>query len=45
LRESQECAKLSSRQRVATLKSLKYKIYFDLMNTFLSWWQRPSKRH
>ena len=35
LRECQECAKLSSRQRVATLKNLKYKIYFDLFNTFL----------
>jgi hypothetical protein len=30
----QECAKLSSRQRVATLKNLKYKIYLDLFNTF-----------
>ena len=28
----QECAKLSSRQRAATLKNLKYKIYFDLFN-------------
>ena len=27
--------KLSSRQRVATLKNLKYKIYFDWFNTFL----------
>ena len=27
--------KLSSRQRVATLNNLKYKIYFDLVNTFL----------
>ena len=35
LRECQECAKPSSRQRVATLKNLKYKIYFDLFNTFL----------
>ena len=35
LRECQECAKLSSRQMVATLKNLKYKIYFDLLNTFL----------
>ena len=34
-REYTECAKLSSRQRVATLKNLKYKIYFDLFNTFL----------
>uniref|UniRef100_A0A4W5MU75 P2X purinoceptor n=1 Tax=Hucho hucho TaxID=62062 RepID=A0A4W5MU75_9TELE len=33
--ECQECAKLSSRQRVATLKNLKYKIYIDLFNTFL----------
>ena len=32
LREYQECAKLSSWQRVATLKNL---IYFDLFNTFL----------
>jgi hypothetical protein len=30
-----ENAKLSSRQRVATLKNLKSKIYFDLFNTFL----------
>ena len=35
LRECQECAKLSSRQWVATLKNLKYKIFFDLCNTFL----------
>ena len=35
LRECQECAKLSSRQRVATLKNLKYKIHFDLFHTFL----------
>jgi hypothetical protein len=35
LRECQTCAKLSSRQRVATLKNLKCKIYFDLFNTFL----------
>ena len=35
LRECQECAKLSSRQRVATLKNLKSKIYFDFFNTFL----------
>ena len=27
--------RVSSRQRVATLKNLKYKIYFDLFNTFL----------
>ena len=32
LRECQKCAKLSSRQRVATLKNLK--IYFDVLNTF-----------
>ena len=31
---ARESAKLSSRQRVATLKNLKYKIYFDLFNTF-----------
>ena len=30
LRECQECAKLSSRQRVATLRNLKSKIYYDL---------------
>ena len=30
-----ECAKLSSRQRVATLKNLKSEIYFYLFNTFL----------
>ena len=35
LRECQECAKLTSKQRVATLKNLKYYIYFDLFNTFL----------
>ena len=35
LRECQEGAKLSSRKRVATLKNLKSKIYFDLMKTFL----------
>ena len=35
LRECQECANLSSRQMVATLKNLKYNIYFDLFNTFL----------
>ena len=35
LRECQECAKLSSRQSVATLKNIKYKIYFDWFNTFL----------
>ena len=35
LRECQECAKLSSRQRVATSKNLKYKICFDLFHTFL----------
>jgi hypothetical protein len=35
LREFQESAKLSSRQRMATLKNLKYKIYFDVFNTFL----------
>ena len=34
LRECQECAKLS-RQRVATLKNVKSKIYFNLFNTFL----------
>jgi hypothetical protein len=39
LRECQECAKLPSRQRVATLKNLKYRIYFVSFNTFLvtSW--------
>ena len=35
LRECQECAKLSPRQRVAILKNLRYKIYLDLFNTFL----------
>ena len=35
LREYQECVKLSSRQRVATLKNLKYQTYFYLFNTFL----------
>ncbi|CDQ96925.1 unnamed protein product [Oncorhynchus mykiss] len=34
LRECQQCAKLSSRQRVATLKNLKYEIYFDLLTLF-----------
>ena len=28
-----ECAKLSSRQRVATLKNIKYQIYLDLFKT------------
>uniref|UniRef100_A0A8C8D329 P2X purinoceptor n=1 Tax=Oncorhynchus tshawytscha TaxID=74940 RepID=A0A8C8D329_ONCTS len=32
--ECQECAKLSSRQRVATLRNLKYNIHFNLFNTF-----------
>ena len=35
LREYQVCAKMSSRQREATLKNLKYKIHFDLFNTYL----------
>jgi hypothetical protein len=35
VRECQECAKLPSRKRVATLKNIKYKIYFDLFNTLL----------
>jgi hypothetical protein len=35
LRECQQCAQLSSSQRVATLNNLKSKIYFDLFNTFL----------
>ena len=30
-----ECGKLSSRQRVASLKNLKYKIYLDLLTLFL----------
>jgi transposase len=34
-RECQECAKLSSRQRVATLKNLKYKKDFDIFKTLL----------
>jgi hypothetical protein len=36
LRECQECAKLSSWQRVATSKNLKYNICFDIFNTFLA---------
>jgi hypothetical protein len=32
-----ECEKLSSRQRVATVKNIKYKIYFDLFNTFFAY--------
>ena len=32
--ENAKCAKLSSRQMVATLKNLKYKIHFDLFSTF-----------
>ena len=35
LRECQECTKLSLRQRMATLKNLKYKLYFYLFNTVL----------
>ena len=35
LRECQECAKLTSRIRVAALKNLQYKIYFDMFNRFL----------
>jgi hypothetical protein len=35
LRECQECIPKLSRKRVATLKNLKSKIYFDLFNTFL----------
>jgi SAM-dependent MidA family methyltransferase len=35
LRECQECAKLSSRQRVATLQNINYQICFDLFKTFL----------
>ena len=34
LRKCQECGKLSSRQRVATLKNLKYKIDFELFKLF-----------
>ena len=34
-------AKLSSRQRVATLKNLNYKIYFDLFNTFFGYYMIP----
>ena len=33
---NKECSKLSSRQGVAALKNLTYKIYFDLFNTFLA---------
>jgi hypothetical protein len=33
--ENDSSAKLSSRQRLATLKNLKYKIYLDLFKTFL----------
>ena len=40
LRECQECTKLSSRQRVATLKNLKYKIYTDCLTLF--WLLRDS---
>ena len=40
-RECQECAKLSSRQRVATLKNLKYQIYLDLFNTFFGYYMIP----
>ena len=35
LRQCQECAKLSSRKRVATLKNLKYEVYLDLFIFFL----------
>ena len=41
LRECQECAKLSSSQRVATLKNLKYKLHFDLFNTFFGYYMIP----
>jgi hypothetical protein len=38
LREWQECAKLPSRQRLATLKNLKSQVDFDLFNTFGNTW-------
>jgi hypothetical protein len=41
LRECQECAKLSSRQRVSTLKNQKYKIDFDLFNTSFGYYMIP----
>ena len=41
LRECQECAKLLWRQRVATLKNLKYKLYLDLFNTFFGYYVIP----
>ncbi|XP_073516667.1 uncharacterized protein [Phyllobates terribilis] len=34
-RECQECAKQSSKQKVATVKTLEYKTYFQLFHTFL----------
>jgi hypothetical protein len=37
-RMTKVCVKLSSRQRVATLKNLKYDIYFDLFNTFFDYY-------
>ena len=37
----QECAKLSSRQRVATLKNLKYKIYLDFLFGFFGYYMIP----
>ena len=41
LRDCQECAKLSSRQRVATLKNLKSKTYLDLFDTFVGYYMIP----
>ena len=37
----QACAKLSSRKRVATLKNLKYRIYFDLLEHFFGYYMIP----
>ena len=41
LRECQECAKLSSRQRVVTLKNLKSKIYLKSFNIFFGYYIIP----
>ena len=41
LSECQACAKVSSRQRVATLNNLKYEIYFDLFNNLFGYYMIP----
>ena len=41
LRECKACAKLSSKQRMATMKNLKYKRNVDLFNTFFGYYMIP----